>query len=724
MSQPTPDPRTTTGQTQLSASPGLAAWLRAQGVSLAFSTYRANRLMFLGRNEQDQLKLHERLFDRPMGLFVTDPDPAQGGVHSLWMAGRSQLWRLDNLLGAGQTHEGADRLYVPSACFTTGEVNAHEIVTTPDAHGADQPLFVNTAFSCLARVQPGCSFAPVWQPPFISQLTPDDRCHLNGLALVGGIPTWATACGSSDTPAGWRDHRAGGGVVLHLPTNRIAATGLSMPHSPRWHLAKLWLLNSGTGELGWIENERFAPLCFVPGFARGLAFVGGYAVVGLSKLRSPQFSGLPLEQQLNAIGLPGGCCGLRVIDLASGTVVHSLDLPEPIDELFDVVALPGVRQPRALGLLGEDIHCLVKLPGRDQLTTIRPKAPSGNPHQAKPPPMFGLPDGAAPAESPNAHATTHTPVRYQQVFQLTPQTLAPDAGLTFPPLTPNSPRLAALAGELFGLSAMADGTMVGLAIAERTANGQATLVSLMVAPAFRCQGIATRLLFNLQRFLAQQGVPEVTLRYHANAKLDRHFEPLLQRLGWVPPRAEFVLIQSSAERLASTGWNTRFPIALPYTLFPWLEATSADLARASTLGAPADLLPPASTQGLEAAVSLGLRHHGDLVGWLIAHRVNASTVRYSSYFVAPAHRSRARGLALLAEGFSRQHAAGIPRAKAAVRVGNAQAWRTFERRVLPYFPAVGEARYTSLQIAAMPAVPTPPSTPAAEAQSTAAGMDE
>jgi uncharacterized protein (TIGR03032 family) len=524
-------------------SQDFAHWLREHDVSLAFSTYRANRLIFVGRNEQDQLKLHERLFDRPMGLFVADPDPAQGGVHSLWMAGRSQLWRLDNLLSPGQHHEGADRLYVPAACFTTGEVNAHEIVLSPDAQGTNQPLFVNTAFSCLARLQPGCSFAPVWQPPFITQLSPDDRCHLNGLALVDGVPTWATACGSRDTPAGWRDHRGGGGVLLHIPSNRIAGTGLTMPHSPRWHLGKLWLLNSGTGELGWIDNERFVPVCFVPGFARGLAFVGGFAVVGLSKLRSPQFTGLPLEQQLNTMELPGGCCGLRVIDLQSGTVVHSLDLPDPIDELFDVVALPGARLPRALGLQGEDIHCLVKLPGQTGLTTIRPKAPSGNPHQAMPPPVFGLPVAnaslqAAPQTPTNTPTNTPTPapIRYQQVFQLTPQTLAPYAGLTSPSLAPGSPGLARVSGELLAVSAMAHGTMVGLAVAERQADGTARLISLMVQAHLHRQGIATRLVAKLQRFLAHEGVREMAVHYPASAQTALTLEPLLRRLKWSEPQ--------------------------------------------------------------------------------------------------------------------------------------------------------------------------------------------
>jgi uncharacterized protein (TIGR03032 family) len=159
------------------ASPGLANWLREQAVSLAFSTYRANRLLFLGVDEQPNpfLKLHERLFDRPMGLFVAG--------QSIWMAARCQLWRLDNLLAPGQLHEGGDRLYLPAASYTTGDVNAHELVLGADG----QPIFVNTAFSCLAGIAPGCSFAPTWAPPFISDLAGDDRCHLNGIALKEGV---------------------------------------------------------------------------------------------------------------------------------------------------------------------------------------------------------------------------------------------------------------------------------------------------------------------------------------------------------------------------------------------------------------------------------------------------------------------------------------------------------------------------------------------------------
>jgi uncharacterized protein (TIGR03032 family) len=673
----------------------LAAWLIREQLSLAFTTYRANRLLFLGVGDGGDLRLHERLFDRPMGLY------AHG--EALWMAARRQIWRLDNLLAPGQRHEGGDRLYVPAASFTTGDVNAHELVI--DAAGA--PLFVNTAFSCLATLAPGCSFAPTWQPPFIQRLAADDRCHLNGVALQDGVPTWATACGHTDKPAGWRDDRGGAGVVVHIPTGSIAATGLAMPHSPRWHQGKLWLLHSGTGELGWIEHERFSPICFLPGFARGLAFAGGCAVVGLSKLRSPQFTGLPLEQRLAAEGIPGGCCGLRVIDLATGAILHSLDLPDPIDELFDVVVLPGVRQPRALGLQGEDVDCLVKLPGRDELVTVRPKAPSGNPHQGPELRDFGL---------PAATASIDTPIRYQRVLQLTPATLAPYAPLTFPSLAPGSPTVAGISGELLGLSAMADGVMVGFAVAERLPDGAATLRSLMVEPAWRRRGIGTRLLAELMRFLASERIGPLLLRYQTSELSAVALEPILARLGWSAPSVDFVLIESSAERLAAVPWAERFPIDAPYRLLPWMEVAAATgveaiQQQARRLEAPAVLLPPADLDGIEPAVSLALLHNEALVGWLIAHRTGPARLRYSSLFMAPAHRGRARGLALLATGFHRQQAAGIPTARAAIAADNPEMLRVLRRHLAPFLSGSGESRCSGHPLTAHPATTGPPAPP-------------
>ena len=82
---------------------------------------------------------------------------------------------------------------------------------------------------------PGYSFVPRWRPPFISELAPQDRCHLNGLAMRDGSPAFVTVMALSDEPGGWRKQRNDSGAVLDVASGEAVTTGLAMPHSPRWH---------------------------------------------------------------------------------------------------------------------------------------------------------------------------------------------------------------------------------------------------------------------------------------------------------------------------------------------------------------------------------------------------------------------------------------------------------------------------------------------------------
>ena len=131
-----------------------------------------------------------------------------------------------------------------------------------------------------------------------------------------GRPAYVTAVADSDVVDGWRDRRRDGGCVIDVAANEIVARGLSMPHSPRWYRDRLWLVNSGTGEFGTVDlaTGRFEPIAFCPGYLRGLAFVGDYAVVTLSKPRHVTFHGLELDERLQQRGAEPQC-GLQVIDL-------------------------------------------------------------------------------------------------------------------------------------------------------------------------------------------------------------------------------------------------------------------------------------------------------------------------------------------------------------------------------------------------------------------------
>jgi len=339
--------KTTTAKPSLeiNASRQFTSWLAEQKLSLAFTTYQAGKLFFIGLKPDGKLSVFERTFERCMGLYASDS--------SLYMSSLYQLWRFENILQPGQTNNEYDALYVPQMSYVTGDLDIHDVVV-----GKDGLVFVNTLFSCLAKVSESHSFVPLWKPPFISKLAAEDRCHLNGLALQDGKPRYVTAVSQSDAAEGWRDKRGDGGCVIDVESEEIIVTGLSMPHSPRWYRDKLWVCNSGSGEFGYVDLDagKFEPVAFCPGYLRGCSFYGDFAVLGISKPRGNKtFSGLALDEQLNQKQVEARC-GLLVIDLRSGDIVHSLRVDGIIDELYDVVILPGVCQPMAIGFKSDEIR--------------------------------------------------------------------------------------------------------------------------------------------------------------------------------------------------------------------------------------------------------------------------------------------------------------------------------------------------------------------------------
>ena len=338
----------------LTSSRHFPEWLAATGVSLAFTTYQAGKLFLLSVRPDGRLSVFERTFARSMGLGVS----ADGS--SLVLATQFQIHRFDNILPAGQfSPDGFDAIYAPHAGWVTGDVDAHDVGFASDG----RPLFVNTKFSCLAAVSDSHSFRPIWTPPFVSRLAPEDRCHLNGLALEEGRPRYVTAVSRSDASDGWRDRRADGGVVIDVERNEIVAEGLSMPHSPRLYDGRLWLLNSGAGEFGFIDPQsgRFEALAFCPGYARGLAFVGRHAVIGLSMPRENRtFSGLPLDAALQARSTDPRS-GLAIIDLDNGDMTGWVRIEGIVRELYDVAVLPGVRRPSLIGFRTDEVRYVLSI---------------------------------------------------------------------------------------------------------------------------------------------------------------------------------------------------------------------------------------------------------------------------------------------------------------------------------------------------------------------------
>ena len=329
---------------------GFAALLQQLGASLLISTYQANKLL-VARAAGAGLSMLVRTFDRPMGLAVE--------AQRLTIGARNQIWFLRNASDIAPRVEPAglhDACYLPRSCHVTGDIGVHEL-----AWAGEELWVVNTRFSCLCTLDPNYSFVPRWRPPFISALAAEDRCHLNGLAIVDGKPKYVTALGVTDTADGWRENKPLGGCLMAVPGGEVISCGLSMPHSPRWHDGRLYVLESGTGRVVLVdpstgERDMVARL---PGFTRGLAMTGPYAFVGLSKIRKTSaMDGVPLSNQREQLK-----CGVAAVDLRTGQVIALLEFQTAVEEIFDVQLLPGLHFPEVIGFQQETIlHTFVVPP--------------------------------------------------------------------------------------------------------------------------------------------------------------------------------------------------------------------------------------------------------------------------------------------------------------------------------------------------------------------------
>jgi uncharacterized protein (TIGR03032 family) len=334
---------------EVSFSPGLAQFLARHDLSIAFTSYQSGRLYLLGHSPDGKLALHEALWPQAMGVA--------GNADRLYLGTLTELVRLENVLDSGQLANGKhDRVYVPRNLQTFGDIDFHELGVRADG----VVTVVNTRYSCLCVPSLRHSFRPIWKPSFVSALVPEDRCHLNGLAMRDGVPRYVTVVAATDSERRWREHRTDGGVVIDVTDDSTVCAGLSMPHSPRWHDGNLWLLNSGTGEIGRVAHGEFNPLICAPGFLRGLAFHDNFMAVGLSKPRDGRFEGLELDGRLAASG-EEAWCGIQIRSLDDGSLLEWLRLEGAIIELFGLCVLPGVRDAITVGPRTAEIRDLITI---------------------------------------------------------------------------------------------------------------------------------------------------------------------------------------------------------------------------------------------------------------------------------------------------------------------------------------------------------------------------
>ena len=304
-------------------SNNLAGILKGLNISLFFSTYQAGKLGVVTVKD-NSLNISFHNFQRAMGMAISPTQMAVGGQDWVYF-----LRNDSNLAPQIEPVGSYNASFLTRSGQYTGDISIHDL-----AWGNQELWIVNTRFSCLCTLSNKYNFLPQWRPNFVSEIAPEDRCHLNGVAMVNNLPKYVTVLGRTNTPGGWRENKASGGCILEVPSSRVITQGLSMPHSPRMHQNRLWVLNSGHGEIVTVDiaSGKQEKIVSLAGYTRGLALVGKYAFVGLSKIRETAiFGNLPIGDRFNELK-----CGVAVVDLQTRQMVSLLEFQAGVDEIFDV----------------------------------------------------------------------------------------------------------------------------------------------------------------------------------------------------------------------------------------------------------------------------------------------------------------------------------------------------------------------------------------------------
>jgi len=171
------------------------------------------------------------------------------------------------------------------------------------------------------RVSGGAA-EPLWQAR-ADGIVPD-AWHVNSLLVVGGA-LHVCAFGRFERHKAWKTaSRKDVGFVLDLRTGREVLSGLTQPHAPRRRGDRWYVCESTAGRLTELDaTGRVSRQVPIRRFTRGLALIGGWALVGGNAHRDHD------DDRAEVL----------VVDLESFEVVERI--PLPCLEVYDILAAPS-----------------------------------------------------------------------------------------------------------------------------------------------------------------------------------------------------------------------------------------------------------------------------------------------------------------------------------------------------------------------------------------------
>jgi N-acetylglutamate synthase-like GNAT family acetyltransferase len=227
---------------------------------------------------------------------------------------------------------------------------------------------------------------------------------------------------------------------------------------------------------------------------------------------------------------------------------------------------------------------------------------------------------------------------------------------------------------------------VGLILWELRERRSLRVICWCVLAEYRNKGIGTALLRLLENTARGIGAKVLVLTFRSDLAYTKIVRKILENHAWSSPQMRLKLYKVTRKSFREPAWFSRIKLPKDYSIFPWRDLSIDDrrglIERQNQTGwYPNALTPFQEESKIEWSNSLGLRHKGDITGWLITHRVAADVIQYSALFVSPENKPLSIGLPLIVEAVRRQCDTKIDRAIFQVRSENRRFLEFIEHRL-------------------------------------------
>jgi uncharacterized protein (TIGR03032 family) len=300
-----------------------------------WETLAATKMTLIVGREYEHLLIALSVVDgKPSLTYMTMPHPSgiafdtrAGVLHIASTRNPNQIFdlapvdELSSRLDADTDFEPGRPLIPVRTRFFPGCLYMHDLAMI------DNKLYANAVGqNAVVRLDPAGTFERVWWPKSIEiagePVFGQNHLQLNSIAAGKTLSDSFFSASCQKISARRPGHKNFPvdklGVIFSGKTREPCVVGLTRPHSARLIDKRIWVDNSGYGELGYAENGQFVPFVRLSGWTRGLYYQNQIAFVGTSRV-IPRY-----KQYAPGLDVNKSKCALHAIDLRSGEILGSL----------------------------------------------------------------------------------------------------------------------------------------------------------------------------------------------------------------------------------------------------------------------------------------------------------------------------------------------------------------------------------------------------------------